>query len=258
MGAVIILISGSIWGLVASGLFARQAETFHQAFVETSAARGFIVKNIMVEGRINLSRTGLKTLLNIDKNDPLYDQDLNELQAKIQSLTWVKAAIVERRLPDTLYIKIVEREPIALWQRARTLAVVDDEGIVLTDYNIQKFKKLLVVVGDNAPQNTRALLSVLDEVPTIKARVDAAKWIGERRWDLTLSNKIIIRLPSENAAAALKKLETLHANDLVLDRPLTAIDLRDTNRIIVQTTPGDVDKIDSSFIQNAPQKDKDI
>lgn len=258
MIAIAAIIAGSLWALSATGFFTRQAEELHKNFIASSAEHGFIVKKLMVEGRGNLSRTGLKTLLNINQNDPLYAHDLNELQAKVQSLTWVKSAIVQRRLPDTLYIKIIEREPIALWQRARTLSVVDDEGVVLTDYNIQKFKNLIVVVGDNAPQNTRDLLSILNAVPTIKARVDAAKWIGNRRWDLTLNNKIIIRLPSDNSLDALKKLETLHANDLVLDRPLTSIDLRDTGRIIVQTTPGDADKIEKNLVTDIPKNDKDI
>jgi cell division protein FtsQ len=258
MVAVAIVIA-SIWGVLSSAWFAQTSQNLSNGFIRLTAAHGMVVNNLIIEGRDHVSRDGLKTLLNIEKNQPLLTVDLNDVKQKIEQLSWVKYVTVERRYPDTLYVTLVEREPIALWQRGGKLSVVDDEAVVLTEYNIAKFKKLLVVVGENAPQNTRDLLQTLEQAPSIKARVDAAKWVGNRRWDLTLDNKIIIRLPSENPEESLKRLATLHANDAVLDRPITSIDLRDQNHIVVQTTPGDAGQIDAVQAGNVtPAKDKDI
>lgn len=253
-------MSLSLWGLLSSAWFARTSDSVSQGFINLTASHGMIVNNLMIEGREHVSRDGLKTLLDVQKNQPLLTVDLVDLKQKIEQLSWVKYVTVERRFPDTLYVTLVEREPIALWQRGGKLSVVDDEAVVLTEYNIPKFKKLLVVVGENAPQNTRNLLKTLDAVPSLRARVDAAKWVGDRRWDLTLDNKIIIRLPADQAEESLKRLATLHANDQILDRPITSIDLRDKNHIVVQTTPGDAGQIDAAQAVGADNavKDKDI
>lgn len=254
------IVVGIMWGILSSAWFRQASNNLSNGFVNLTAANGMVVTNLMIEGRENVSRDGLKTLLDIEKNQPLLSVDLHEIKDKISQLSWVKYVTVERRYPDTLYVRLVEREPIALWQRGGKLSVVDDEAVVLTEYNIPKFRKLLVVVGENAPQNTRDLLQILDQVPSIKSRVDAAKWIGDRRWDLTMNNKIIVRLPAENPEESLKRLATLHANDQVLDRPITSIDLRDQNHIVVQTTPGDAGSIDAAQQTGAstPPKDKDI
>jgi cell division protein FtsQ len=264
-GAIIfvsLMLIACVWAMASSGFIARTGEKFQLAFIEFTASRGFVVKNVMIEGRDHLTREGLKTLIAIDKNEPLFAQDLGEIHANIQSLSWVKSVIVERHLPDTLYIRVTEREPIALWQRGGQLSVVDDEGVILTSLNIQNFKHLIVIVGEDAPQNTRALLGILDQVPHLKSRVDAAKWIGNRRWDLTLNNKIIVRLPEDKTLEALQKLMALQANDDVLSKPLSSIDLRDDGRIIVQTKAGDASKIDSSDaklpVSITPPQDKNI
>ena len=253
------IVIASVWGVLSSAWFARTSENISTGFIRLTAAHGMVVNNLIIEGRINVSRDGLKTLLDVEKNQPLLTVDLNDIKQKIEQLSWVKYVTVERRYPDTLYVTLIEREPIALWQRGGKLSVVDDEAVVLTEYNIAKFKKLLVVVGENAPQNTRALLQTLEQAPSIKSRVDAAKWVGDRRWDLTLDNKIIVRLPSEQPEESLKRLATLHANDQVLDRPITSIDLRDQHHIVVQTTPGDAGQIDAAQTSpTIPPKDKDI
>jgi cell division septal protein FtsQ len=44
----------------------------------------------------------------------LYDFYLKEIENRINKISYVKATYVERELPSTLYIRVIERDPIAL------------------------------------------------------------------------------------------------------------------------------------------------
>ena len=46
--------------------------------------------------------------------------DVEAIRARLLQFGWVKDARVSRRLPDTLVIDIVERQPAAIWQDKQT------------------------------------------------------------------------------------------------------------------------------------------
>ena len=230
-----------------SGWFNEKEARTLTSFHEKMADSGFRVHNLLIDGRQFTTREDLKSLLNIQKNSSIFSYDLTEIQQKISTLPWVKFAVVERRLPDTIYVKLTERQPIALWQREGKVALVDAEGKILTDKNLDQFTGMIVITGDNAPQNASELVGTLQAEPDLLARLDIARWIGNRRWDLCLKNGITIRLPEEDAGLAIKKLVQAQASDKVMDRQIEAIDLRDSNRLVVQTAPGAVEKYEAGY-----------
>src|SRR3546814_3117335 len=83
---------------------------------------------------------------------------------------------------DTLFIAITERRPLALWQRHRTLALVDEDGVVITDRRLGRFATLPIVIGDGAPERAKGAIAMLSREPDLLARVRALTWIGDRRW----------------------------------------------------------------------------
>ena len=86
---------------------------------------------------------------------------------RLEQVSWVKDALVERRLPDTLYVNIQERSPLALWQRQGKLSVVDAEGVVLTDKNLDRFRALPIIVGDEAPHCVSELVVLIQAEPAL-------------------------------------------------------------------------------------------
>src|SRR3546814_4216063 len=58
---------------------------------------------------------------------------------------------------DLLFIAITERRPLALWQRHRTLALVDEDGVVITDRRLGRFATLPIVIGDGAPERAKEI-----------------------------------------------------------------------------------------------------
>jgi len=94
------------------------------------------VERIEVEGNnllpvdVILKQSGVKI------NSGLYDFDLKEIEGRINKISYVKIAYVERELPSTLYIKVIEREPIALIYLNK-LSYIDIEKTIMP-YNFYK------------------------------------------------------------------------------------------------------------------------
>ncbi len=216
----------------------RAENSIQNAMLESTADAGFAVKNIMVDGRHHTDVATLKAMLNLEKGDPIFALKPREAKAMIEKLSWVKSAHVERRLPDTIYIKLEERTPLALWQRNKRLSVVDAEGVVLTDQNLNEFKNLTIVIGDEAPKHAAELLSMLAAEPAIEERVEAATLISGRRWDLKLKSGADVKLPEEEMGLALRKLAINHEEENILDKDVLSIDVREEGRITVRTKPG--------------------
>ncbi len=217
------------------------------------ANAGFKVRGLMIDGRHYTSRKELKTALGVEKDESIFAYDIAEMRERLSKLPWVKTVIVERRLPDTIYVRLNERQPVALYQKDKKLSLVDAEGFILTDKNLDQFKDLIVITGENAPQNAPELMGIINAEPDLKERIEIARWIGNRRWDISLKNGITLRLPEEDAGLAIKRLAETQKSEQIMDRHLEAIDLRDPMRIVVQTAPGAAQKYEASF-----KKEKNI
>jgi len=221
----------------------RATETFHVSM----QSNGFAVSRLLIDGRDNVDRDELRSILGVGRGQSVFEPDLAAMKMRLEALSWVKAAVVERHLPDTIYVRLTERQPMALWQRQNKLVVVDRDGTVLTENGLSKFKNLLIIVGNDAPKFAPDLVAMLEAEPDFEKRVESAKWIGDRRWDLFLKNGVEVRLPEEDMGQAIKRLADAQREAQLMDRNVQAIDLRDPLRIVVQTAPGTAEEYQASF-----------
>jgi cell division protein FtsQ len=223
-----------------------QRRILSQFYIATADA-GFRVQNVIVKGRQSVERDVLKNILNVEKGEPIFSYNLADMAQNIESLTWVKNVRIERRLPDTLYIVMEERTPLALWQQGGRVVLVDGDGVILSDKNLKKFSDLMVIVGDEAPQKAGTLMSYLQAEQTLKAQVTGARWVGNRRWDLVLKSGAIVRLPEQDMGLAISRLAKAQKEDQLLSKKLETIDVRDPMRIVVQSQTGEAEKMEASF-----------
>ena len=233
---VVLLVTG--YYLTMSGYLGQIEGRTTRAFHDSMASNGFSVDNLLIEGRINTDRAGLKTLLDVSRGQSIFEPDLVDMKRKIEQLTWVKHVVIERHLPNTLTVRLIERRPLALWQRQNKLVVIDSEGTILTEINVEKFKNMLILVGDKAPQYAPELVAMIEVEPNLSSRVESAKWIGGRRWNLYLRNGVEVKLPEEDIGQAVRRLAEAQGEGHLMDKKVQSIDLRDPVRIIVQTEPG--------------------
>ena len=76
---------------------------------------------------------------------------LEGARQRIATLSWVESAAVERRLPGTLVVNLVERRPFAIWQNQGKFVLIDRDGQVVANEDVAAFGDLPLVVGAGAP-----------------------------------------------------------------------------------------------------------
>ena len=218
---VITIIPAALWYTGKADKWIAIAE---DESVRLSAELGMTVKNIEVSGREKTDTNALLAAIGQKPGTPIITFDVDAARERIEQLSWVRTATVERQLPDTLIVSIVERKPLALWQ-------TEDRGHVLID-------------GDGE------MLQTIQSIPDLYAKVTGAQRIGHRRWNIQLSNGMFIRLPEHDMDKAWQRLEMLDREHDLLERDILIVDLRLPDRTFVRLTPGAAEKR-----RNPPKKE---
>jgi cell division protein FtsQ len=204
---------------------------------QVTAASGLRVSEIVIEGRENTPEPLLRSAIGVNKGDPILGFSLEETRTRIETIPWIERATVERRLPGTLVINLQERRPFAIWQNQGKYVLVDRSGQAVTNQDVAQFKHLPLIVGQGAPAAARELLDALRERPALAEKISASVRVGERRWNLRMTNGTDVMLPEGHEVAALERLLRLQQDQAVLDRPLAAIDLRLPDRMVFRPKP---------------------
>jgi cell division protein FtsQ len=220
-----LLLLTALW-MWLSGWAAYQVRRAADAGIRLTQRAHFAVKDVVVEGRRYTSKDELAEALDVKAGSPILAFSPAQAYDRITGLPWVAEATVERRLPDTLYVRLTERRPMARWQHDGATVVIDSEGAPIPNASPADFPDLLLVAGDKAPEDTKHLLISLKKFPAIMALVQSAVRVSERRWNLYLQSGQIVRLPENNVADAVRQMEDLIKSHKILDRNVTTIDLR--------------------------------
>ena len=203
---------------------------------EAVGQAGFRVRGYEITGLNRMGRQPVDAIVaqEVGRAQPLVD--VQGVREKLLHFGWVKDARVSRRLPDTLVIDIVEREPAALWQDKQRLALVDKEGVVLDRVRVDQMPDLPLLIGPGANARAQELDRMLAPVPTLKAQLASANWVGRRRWDLAFQSGETVALPEGEAAArrALVKFAGMDKSAGLLGRGIKRFDLRIPGKMIVR------------------------
>ena len=234
--AAMLLIAGALmaWN---TGWIDRTLADLRTGVLQITARAGFSVQEVLVIGRYSTDGNALLDSLGVRRGDPILAFDPESARDAVIALPSVRTASVERRLPDTIVIRLAEREPLAIWQNGGRPQVIDSHGVILAGYDPAAFAGLPLVVGAGAPGHAADFLAILANRPAIAARTAAAMRVGQRRWDLALDNGIIVRLPVDGVDRALDRLAAMQAIDQLFDRDVLAIDLRLADRVTVRASP---------------------
>lgn len=233
-GLGILLVMGTGFIVWRSGWIHRQGAALRDFALETTQKAHFAVNDIVVEGRKQTDKDQLFAALEVTSGSPIFAFKPADAEARVAKLPWVDAVTVERHLPDTIYVHLTERVPMARWQHDNHVTVIDAAGKVLNEASPDQFSTLPLLVGVGAPAEGQRLLKTLHSFPVVEAKVTSAVRVSERRWDLHLLPNVVARLPEEGVADALKRLSALISEQKILERDIVAIDLRIPDRLVIE------------------------
>ncbi len=197
---------------------------------------------------VNASPQGEIAVLDIlaDQTFPvdILSLDVEEIRRRVENLDLVEKASVAVEAGGLLKIDVVENEPAVIMRRGGKLALLDRAGRDLTEIaSRHAYFNLPLLVGQGAEQAVSEALAIHAEAVDIQDSIRGYIRIGQRRWDILLDGNRRILLPEEQAAEAVRRFIDLEDQNLLLQRRLAHIDLRDSDRIVVAPSTVTIDSV---------------
>ena len=110
---------------------------------------GLRIKQITVDGNRIVGANEILQLTQTPMNTFLYKVDLTAMQRNVMSHHYIKDAIVERSLPSSIHIQVIERVPIAIVNRPETM-YLDESGVLLPRSISHRLFDLPIISGISA------------------------------------------------------------------------------------------------------------
>ncbi|GLV29531.1 cell division protein FtsQ [Sphingobium sp. TomTYG75] len=207
-----------------------------QKAAEVAANAGFEVQKVEVRGVERMDELPVYNIALGQVDRSMLSLDLPKVRDEMLKLGWVKDARISRRLPDTLVVDIVERDPVAVWQHDGQLHLIDVQGVVLQSVSTDAMPDLPLVVGPDANRQTAGLNKLMENAPALKPMLAGATWVGNRRWDLRFQSGETLSLPEGDraSATALVNFARMDGVNRLLGRGIVKFDMRDPDRFILR------------------------
>ena len=202
-----------------------------------AVSAGLGINQINVAGFRNTLSDDIFAALKTSDAGSLLSYDISAAKLRLQALPWVETAEITRALPDSLDVAIHERRAFAVWQHRQLMFLIDADGRTLEPASRAEHRTLPLVVGDGAEAAARDLLDILQAHPAILGRLEAAVFVGQRRWDLQLKDAPRLQLPEQAVSAALDWADRMQQDERLFDRRLAVVDLRVSGRVAFQIAP---------------------
>lgn len=229
-----ILLCLFVVAFLFSPIFDDLKNSWKNNFYAYSAESGLVLRKVIIEGNKNVSDQEIINIINSKKNTPILQLDLLNIKLKLEENAWVQRAMVERQLPSTLYIALLEREAVAIWQFQNKLYLIDDSGMRIVPYSSRFNNGFIQVVGQDANIYARGLIEELKQCPELENEIVSAVRFGNRRWNLHFNNGLIVKMPENNFADSYQYICKLHSSKKLFNPKMKMIDLRNRGKIYIK------------------------
>jgi cell division protein FtsQ len=233
-----------IAGVIVSGVIGRTVRRVDGAVAMVGAEAGFGIDEVHLAGNVRTPPETILAALGFEPGQSIFAADVQTARKRLMKLDWVAEADVQRRYPDAIYVRVVEKLPFALWKSPEGVTVVERNGGAITKNDIAKFAKLPFLAGDGAPQAAADIVDAVAQHRAVAARVKIYQRQSQRRWNLILDDGVVVQLPETGWQKELDTLESLIVDKSILERNLTEIDLRSPNYYFFVLKSGQTSKVD--------------
>lgn len=198
----------------------------------------FRVNLMSIDGATPILAEEIRTTLSLDFPMSSFDLDLARLRERIEGIRAVASAELRIRSGGELAVTVAERRPAMIWQAREGLWVIDGMGARVAPLLARpRLDDLPVISGDGANEAAGEALALFRAARPLGDRLQGLVRMGERRWDVVLTEGPRILLPADRPVPALDRVLALHDAQELLDRDVVRVDLRDASRTVLQLTP---------------------
>jgi len=119
-------------------------------------SRHFQVKEVVVEGHRRLSAEDLIALAGIEPGMSVLEADMESLAEPIRAHPWIRWSKIEKRLPHTVVIQVIERTASAYLVTGK-LWLVDETGEIFDEADVNETTELPVISGPTEDEIATAM-----------------------------------------------------------------------------------------------------
>ena len=196
---------------------------------------GFYLQNIYITGDNNLQKEDILSVINDREYKTIFDINLFKIHNNLLLNEWIETVKIERTLPSSIKIQIIEKKPIAIWQTKLGNKLITEDGSIISNANVTAFKNNLpIIIGKGANKDVFLILQILKKNPDLYNNVWSISYINKRRWNVHLKQGIIVLLPRTKIYDAWTKIGFLQKKYKILDIGLTEIDIRNQDQIFAK------------------------
>ena len=196
---------------------------------------GFRLQNISITGDNNLKKEDILNIINDKEYKTIFDVNLFKIHNNLLLNEWIETVKIERTLPSSIKIQIIEKKPVAIWQTKLGNKLITKDGSIISNVNATTFKnRLPIIIGEGANKNAFLILQILRKNPNLYNNVWSISYINKRRWNVHLKQGVIVLLPKKQIHAAWTKIDFLQRKYKILDIGLTEIDIRNQDQIFAK------------------------
>ena len=234
---------------VAAGLFAwggfelRLDDIMSQVRKEVKYNPEFMIGGVIFQGASPLTEKEIRALLPARFPVSPFDIDVKQLKQEVEKLPAAASASVSMNTSGYMEIVVIEHAPALIWRSELDLHLLDSEGRVIGGAERRlDYPELTLVAGPGSDAAAHEALQIMSTAQPIAKMVRGLVRVGERRWDVVLDRSRKIMLPEAEPAAALAKLIYRSKTDGILSRAISAIDLRNPERMTVRLTESGIER----------------
>ena len=235
MPALLALVFGAALFLVMTdgGREVRAARPLVEEVDRFAESLGLAIQQVSITGHSHTTDDEIFRALDVGARS-LLGFDASVARQRLERLPWVRSALIERVFPDAIEVKIIERQPFAIWRRATSDLLIDSGGYVLASVASDANMRLPIVVGEGAATLAHAFLSLVGAHPDLAQRFAHAELVAGRRWRLVVQGGPVIELPADGEVEALETLLAPRPGPRLVDLDIEVVDLRLAREIVVQ------------------------
>mgnify|MGYP001320661415 CR=1 FL=1 len=195
----------------------------------------FKIKDIKIIGTEKTNPYELKKILSPSLSN-LITFDKDSAKSLLEEVGWVKRASIKKIYPNTLSINIIESEPFAIFYQDQDILLIDIDGqIISPNPDINKFENLMSVRGENAENKLNEIIKEISiSFPGVRNKINSLEFVDKRRWNLFLSDDLLVKLPDTDISQSLKNLKQLFDDNQILDSNIIEVDLRIKGRAVIK------------------------
>ncbi|MDR1207579.1 MAG: cell division protein FtsQ [Rickettsiales bacterium] len=187
---------------------------------------------VSVRAKGTASAGDIANALRMQPGKSAYSVDLDDCLSRITGLPDVGQAAIRKYPNGRMEVKLTMRKIVANWTDGGKFYPLAADGKIMNRAADTADAGMLVFSGV-LPDNIADIAEIIKNTPNVFSEIETLSWIEGRRWDLATRTGITVRLPGSGVKAAISKLSALQKQNSILNRKISVIDMRDSDRTLV-------------------------